>query len=54
MFYPDRAVGNSFKPDGPIAESKPQMKQFTAVDSDFPLKPVGPGPPGPHANYDPA
>ena len=30
-----RAVGSYFKLDVPIVESKPQMKQFTAVTLDF-------------------
>ena len=48
-----RAVDSSFKPGGPIVESKPQMKYFTVVALDFPQKPGWPGPPGPHASYDP-
>ena len=36
-----RAVGSYFKLDGPIVESKPQMKHFTAVALDFPQNRVG-------------
>ena len=31
-----RAVDSSFKPGGPIVESKPQIKRFTVVALDFP------------------
>ena len=31
-----RAVDSSFKPGGPIVESKPQMMHFTVVALDFP------------------
>ena len=36
-----RAVGGSFKPGGPMVESKPQMKHFTAFAIDFPQNRVG-------------
>ena len=36
-----RVVGSSFKPSGPIVESKPQMKHFSALALDLPENRVG-------------